>query len=448
MGNRKNIDKFSIKYWLTRYFWGKRVHSLYYRKIESQNLSRIPAHEPVILAPNHQNALMDAMALVSQLPSQTVFMARADIFKSSFAERLLTFMKILPIYRIRDGIASLGKNEELFELTAQILHNKINPLCLFPEGNHGDKRRLRPLVKGIFRIAFRAQSSYGNKPGVKIIPVGLDYEHYQKFRKTLFLNIGEPIEVSEYWDSYVKDPALAINQLRDRLSDEMRKVMIDIQTEEYYNTYMGLKTFFRKNMMQKLGLVKKSLANQFVADKALIGKLDECLQQNPEKIKQIDELFNRYAFLRDRLKLRDWVFRKEKYPVLLNSVNLFLLILAIPVYLWGLITNWPHFYIPVRFFRKIKDKQFQSTAMWGMGIAIQAVYYIIISIIAVIYIPWWVALIFIVTLAYSGILALSIRNAIIKTWAKIRYSCRQKNTDIIEAKDTYKQIVRLLDTIV
>ena len=67
-----------------------------------------------------------------------------------------------------------------------------------PEGNHGDKQRLRPLVKGTMRIALRAQEKFGNNQGVKIVPVGLDYEDYQKFFQDLLIIYGQPVEVSEY----------------------------------------------------------------------------------------------------------------------------------------------------------------------------------------------------------------------------------------------------------
>ena len=147
MANRENIDKWSFLYFLIKYSFAKRLHDFFYRKRQIVHAGRIPKNEPVILAPNHQNALMDALAFVMGLKFQTVFLARADIFKGKFIINLLTFIKILPIFRIRDGMANLQKNEEIFDLTVNILKNKHNPLLLFPEGNHGDRRRLRPLVK-------------------------------------------------------------------------------------------------------------------------------------------------------------------------------------------------------------------------------------------------------------------------------------------------------------
>jgi 1-acyl-sn-glycerol-3-phosphate acyltransferase len=449
MSRKKPIDKWSLKYWMLKNLWSRQVFNLYYRKIEITYTKPISIKKPIILAPNHQNALMDALAVVIQLPYQSIFLTRADIFKKKIIIRILRYMKMLPIYRIRDGISSLSQNEEIFEETTSILRNKYNPLSIFPEGNHGNKRRLRPLVKGIFRIAFRAQADYGNKPGVQIVPIGIDYSHYQKFRQTLYINIGEPIEVSEFWDQYEENQALATNNLRDRLAFEMRKYMIDIQTEEFYDTYMGLREFYRPEMYKRLGFKKDKLSDRFKADKVLIDILDKTLENQPDKIKTIDSKFKKYSRNRDKQNLRDWVFRKPKYSILANLLNLFALLILSPLYLVGLVNNWPHYFIPAKFVKKIKDPQFRSTAAWGLGICIQAAYYLILAILALVFMPhWWLALIYIVLLPVTGLIAYKMRCWYIKIMARIRYSSKIKSgKELQEALRLRSEIIGLIDSL-
>ena len=141
----------------------------------------------------------------------------------------LSIFKMLPVYRIRDGASELSKNEEIFNESIQVLLRKKCPVTIYVEGNHGDKRRLRPLVKGIFRIAFQAQESYGDKPGVVIVPSGIDYSDYTNFRSKLFVQYGEPIEVCEYYAEFKENSARGINKLRERLSEEMKKYIIQVQ---------------------------------------------------------------------------------------------------------------------------------------------------------------------------------------------------------------------------
>ena len=75
----------------------------------------------MIFAPNHHNALMDALAVLFTIPRQMVFLARADIFRKGVFANILTFLKILPIYRIRDGYSALQPNSEIFNKTVEVL---------------------------------------------------------------------------------------------------------------------------------------------------------------------------------------------------------------------------------------------------------------------------------------------------------------------------------------
>ena len=118
----------------------------------------IPTDVPVIFAPNHNSALMDALAIHVAAPHDLpiVFLARADIFNNKIAAKILRFCKMIPAFRMRDGVENLEKNNETFIRCVEVLdHNKA--LGIMPEGNQGEQRKLRPLLKGIFRIAFVGQ---------------------------------------------------------------------------------------------------------------------------------------------------------------------------------------------------------------------------------------------------------------------------------------------------
>ena len=98
----------------------------------------IPNDHPIIFAANHQNALMDPLALVCTNSLQTLWLARADIFKSKFTKPILKFMKMLPVYRIRDGKENLNNNEEVFDQVTQVLENG-GSTALFPEAAHSGR---------------------------------------------------------------------------------------------------------------------------------------------------------------------------------------------------------------------------------------------------------------------------------------------------------------------
>jgi len=82
------------------------------KKVVVTGRHSIPKGKPIIFAPNHQNALMDPLALVCTNMHQSVWLARADIFKSKTVSSILKYLKLLPVYRIRDGKDNLSNNEE------------------------------------------------------------------------------------------------------------------------------------------------------------------------------------------------------------------------------------------------------------------------------------------------------------------------------------------------
>jgi len=437
---RKAIDEWALDYWLLQCY-AKLCFNVYYKKVEVINRHNIPLNQPVILAPNHQNALMDAMVLVCKTPFQNVFLARADIFKGKRMTRFLTYLNIMPIYRMRDGIENVKRNDEVFEKTLQVLHNRNNPLCLFAEGNHGDRRRLRPLVKGLFRIGLQAQEKYGNLPAVKIVPVGIDYGHYQNFRTTLFVNIGEPIEVSSFNNTYNENPVLAINQLKDAFATALSRQMIDIQTEEYYDLYMHLREIFNHEMREELGIQGTSLAEKFSADKVMIELLNRELNTNPENMKSLHLLVSDYQQSVRKAGFRDWVIRKQPFSLPGMVLSVLTRLLLLPLFLFGFLNNW----LPYRFtgsrVKSIKDTQFHSSFKYVIGMIAFPVWYILLAItLAFLGVPAWAVLSYVVLLPVTGLAAFHYYISFKKLVAKIRYTLCRNSSKIEHLRNSRKDI--------
>ena len=168
---------------------------LAYRKIRYVGLEKVPSDGAVIYAPNHTNALMDALVILSMDRKQKVFVARADIFKNPKVAKILRFLKIMPIMRIRDGMDEVRKNTEIIHKSVDVLLDKV-PFCILPEGRHQAKHSLLPLSKGIFRIALEAEEIMDGRLPLYIVPVGLEYGNFFRYRSTVLVQIGEPINVS------------------------------------------------------------------------------------------------------------------------------------------------------------------------------------------------------------------------------------------------------------
>jgi 1-acyl-sn-glycerol-3-phosphate acyltransferase len=230
---KENIEKYSARYAIVKSVAGFWHNNVFYRKVIVLGRENINPGDHLIFAPNHQNALMDALAVLFTQEGQLIFLARADIFKRKTIAAILYFLKILPVFRIRDGFRSLKGNDEIFTKTIDVLKGK-NGLVILPEGDHAGFRRLRQLKKGICRVAFQSAEATGYSLNIKIIPVGLEFSNYTRYRQVLTVVYGKPIEVSEYYDLYKESPEIALNELRSRISGEIKRLMVHIGSEEDY----------------------------------------------------------------------------------------------------------------------------------------------------------------------------------------------------------------------
>lgn len=205
-----------------------------YRRFQYIGKENIPTDGSIIYAPNHTNALCDAMAVLGIDPSPKVFVARADIFKNPRRARILNWLKIMPIRRIRDGIDEVRHNDETMHKAVETLHAGV-PFCILPEGAHRPKHSLLPLSKGIFRIALEANDAFGNEKPVYIVPVGLEYGDFFHLWDNLTVNIGQPINVTTFANEHADlDRPQLILALRDELTLRMRELIIWVPDDEHY----------------------------------------------------------------------------------------------------------------------------------------------------------------------------------------------------------------------
>lgn len=427
----ENVDKWSFRYWILQHYVIP-AYRVFYKKIYINNLKFINEGRPVIIAPNHQNALMDAMPFVCTSGYQPVFMARADIFKNSIIAFILRVMKIIPVFRIRDGYGNLKRNEGMFDLSADVLHNKRTPLVIMAEGNHGDKRTLRPLVKGIFRIAFKAQERYGKEKGVVIVPVGLDFSNYAKYRQKLLINYGEPIEVCEYFDLYSKDEAQGINAIKDRLAADMKKVMIHIEDDDYYNLSMNLRIICNDNVRENFCL-GNNMYDSFKADKMIIAGVEEMKKTDIHTLNILKDRTEKYFEKLKHFRLCDRFFSKKKISIAGLFLKSVLLAAAFPLFVYGTVLNILPFIFPEMLIKKIKDKQFHSSVRYGAGLLLYLLFWIIIALIAFVTVEPLFAFIFIVSMPVSGLFALIYSSWLKKIIREIRFVIlRMKKDNVFE----------------
>ncbi|HOX78844.1 MAG TPA: 1-acyl-sn-glycerol-3-phosphate acyltransferase [Bacteroidales bacterium] len=441
--SRKTIGRFSFGFQIVLWIGGI-FHRMYYRKFSVVNRERIPHNGPVIFAANHQNALMDALAVIFSTRRQVVFLARADIFRKKYMARILYFLKILPVYRIRDGFHAVDQNNEVFpEIIGVLKRNR--PAGLFPEGNHLGEKRLRPLKKGAARLALQAEEANDFTLGVTIVPVGLDYSNYYNAGSDLLVVFGNPIPALAYREEYLRNPAQAVSHMTTDLATELRKVMLDIRSEENYSViheavkmYGPVERKRRKlrNNPYNLFLIKKELAENLMVKEKGLETLREELASYHAKLPALG--------IRDSQITSKIENRKSK-------IGTFIALFLLPIHLYGIVLNYIPYGLPIFLARNIKDRHFLGSVRFGAGLLLFFTWYLLLFITSIfIFHNIFYAAVFMVSVSLTGLCAFYNYRLMLKLradwrWIFLKYRNRSEFEGLIKQRERImKEIFRLL----
>jgi 1-acyl-sn-glycerol-3-phosphate acyltransferase len=357
-------------YALCRWAWASPNHKRYYRHIRIVGKENIPAKGPLIYAANHQNALMDAMAILSTQKYQVVFVARADIFKKPLIVKILHFLRILPIYRKRDGGNSYDNNQETFEIIDQVLRAGMVHGIL-PEGAFNPFKRLATLQKGIFRTALKAQESHGTEGGVQIVPVGLNWQDPRGFFKDVTIVYGKPIAVAEYFPLYQENPAKAYLKMQEKLTEEMRGLMIDIRSKAHYQTIENLRETFGYDYAKATQRNPDNPNERLESEQDLVKKLDGIAEKNEPQMQEVEQMFSQYQSGLQKLNIRSWLLRYSKIPRVELFEDFGVLLLGLPFAAIGCMLGFLPLTLAKKYEKLIKDPQFLSSTRFIVALVVR-----------------------------------------------------------------------------
>ena len=398
----KIIQKYDIRYTIGRIFANVAMR-LYHRKIWINGIENISPNTPIIFGPNHQNALIDAMAIIYALPGQTVFLARADIFRISVLSWVFRGIKMLPIYRIRDGKSNLSNNDLVFEEAVGVLKDNKH-IALFPEAVHNPQRSLLPLKKGIPRIAFLAEEQNNFELGLEVVPIGMYYSDTDRFDETLQIQVGKPIALADFKEQYSENPQKSMISLRNAIADALRPLMIDIKDRKHYQMYECLRYLYNKRMRERLDLRFAEQPERFNADKAIIKMVFENTKDNDELL----ESLNQRAIRIVNILKENYMEPRNFHPSVKKGIiplRLIASVPALPFFLYGGLNHIIPIVLGMIGSKKIPDPQFISSVKFVVGLVVTPIFYIIQAMILQFFVHNWIIVLgYILTLPLAFLL--------------------------------------------
>ena len=357
-----------------------------YRKIRVTGQENIPKDGAVLLAPNHCNTLMDALVILQATKEAKVFGARADMFKRPFIAKLMYFIRILPMVRQRDGLRNVLKNHETFEIIVETLENGM-PFIMFPEGRHRPAHSLLPLGKGITRTAVAANDKFGKEKPVYIVPIGIEYGDYFRYRSTCLVTIGKAINVTEFIKELNVESDVQLHEpLRKELVQRMSELITYIPDDENLASKWSLTKILTAGF-KSCNLIKKKDNN-----KQVIAQIEDAIQRNPQRMAEI--LTNAAIFDKKRRKAGISFKSLGKGNLGLRCLGKALLaVLGLPYYVFSAVACLPMWIVALLLRSKIRDKAFGNTVSFGIKLGLGAIWYPIVIALAFILAPWQYALV-------------------------------------------------------
>lgn len=362
-----------------------------YRKVEVRGKENIPQDGAIMIAPNHCNTLMDALVILRAFNDQTVFGARADIFNKPLIARIMYFLRILPMVRQRDGLRNVLKNHETQETIVETLEHGVR-FCMYPEGRHRPAHSLQSLGKGTFRAVLAANAKFGDKMPVYIIPTGIEYGDYFRFRSTSLITFGKPINVTEYVKGQnVDNEVQLIEPLRKELASRMSELITFIKDDADLYRKWALTKILAVSEGRMYGNYGTSLYEGMLANRKTVNSIEKAFEADPEAMSELLEKTDEFEKKRRRKGLSIYSFSR-KNSILKVIGKILAAIIGLPYYIFSAIISAP-MWLAYKFLQsRIRDKAFHNTIGFGVKLALGLILFPLYTVLAFCLLPWPYAL--------------------------------------------------------
>lgn len=372
-----------FKGWSIGYFFTKLLVALwmrvYFRKFYAEGYRNIDWSKPLLIVSNHQNAFLDALSILVKPPEQLYYMTRSDVFYSAIARFFLKMYHMIPIFRQRDGVNSQQANENIFELTYDMLANGRS-ILIFPEGNCVPRNTLRTFRKGPARMAFGAMEAYNMELDLHILPVGVIYSDHTAFRGDLHIRYGDPIPVKKYLSLYDEKSERAYRQITQDLQHAIKELVVDVpdtQNRELVNFTLDVAS--RRDKWSNWGSSKLREINE--VRKRVGDRLASWFDEANERYSQI---LNKAEAYRSNLKqagIGDPIVNRSISTniAVVTFIKALLILLLAPVTL----PAWLIHIGPYRFIEgkatSVREEQFISSIRFTIQMVVFPLLYIILA---------------------------------------------------------------------
>lgn len=346
---------------------------VFFRRLEVRHRQRLRLPGPLLLCSNHPNTLLDPLVTAVQRSEPIAFLAKSTFFKNPFLGAIMRSGNSIPIYRRQDvagGAEALtaqqlaASNEASFGQCYDYLE-RGGTVMIFPEGTSISERRLRPLKTGAARIALGTEARHDFKLGLKLVCVGTNYSDPSKFRSDVLLNVAPPIIIADYAARYHQDPAATADELTEEIRRRLTRRLVISRDAEDDALAQQVERTFGDHLNPDDD--PDTLYDNFQLSRTLLDAVAWFEQNDPNWLSTLRQAMSYYLAGLQVYELDDDALDQSHRPGsrLTDYLNLGL---GLPVWLYGLTTNYLPYKIPSQVaHRATQETEFIAAIMLGVG---------------------------------------------------------------------------------
>jgi 1-acyl-sn-glycerol-3-phosphate acyltransferase len=372
----------------------------YYPNVEISNAERIPQSGPVLLCANHANALVDPILIgvVAQRPVR--FMAKAPLFEVPVLGPVMHALGMIPAYRGSDDSSEVRRNLESLEVGAQALIDG-NAMGIFPEGKSTDQAHLEMVRSGAARMAIQACEDEATN--VQLVPIGITYERKEEFRSSVWIQVGEPIDVGECIKQNDGNVRAARRALTQQLEVHLKDVVVHLDEPAWEPWLDDLQTLAEApNDAQPLPPLRRR--------KRLADAMNHFLENDRSRTETLASDIREF---RDHveaagLRIESPVLRMHGLKVCAELLwgCLWSLLLLIPTLMGTLHHLFPFVVVRVTAARIDRARKAVSTYRLLVGVPVYLAWYVIVAWWVFGYFANWFAWTWMITAPFCGVIAI------------------------------------------
>jgi 1-acyl-sn-glycerol-3-phosphate acyltransferase len=344
------------------------ITAVFYRVDRS---GAVPGSGPVLLLPNHANALLDPAVIWATASRDVRFLAKSTLFDGAFAP-VLKGARAIPVYRRLDEGVDPAKNVETFA-AVQSAFSAGDAVCVFPEGISHSTGKLVPLRTGAARMAIGAE-----RDGVHVamVAVGLNFDRKTAFRSRVTVLFGQPFTVADL--AAGED---GVRMATARIAHEMRRLLVEAdpggdaamvtRVERLYSAARREPATPEERIARKQAIAR-GIARLREAD-------PERYERSAQRLRRYDQRLGRFG-LRDRHL--DWDISARGAVAFAIREGLAALFL-VPVAAIGLAVFWVPYRVTALLARRAtSERDVAATAKAFIGVVVYAAWLLAIAVTA------------------------------------------------------------------